>query len=259
MKRACLLAFVTVLGVSPAGAQTPVKANAPLAFEVATVRPSGPEPPENRGIYPLPGGQTYVANGASLLLMIMTSYGIRENQIVGGADWVKTAPWDVRAKAEHPAGLDDLHEMFQTLLVDRFKLQFHRETKMETGLALMVDKPGKLKVNESPETLGASPFAGGRRFQLVGTRVSMPYLCRYFATRMQLPVFDKTGLPGFYDFTLEYLPEFSPGYVPPPGVEIPDLPNLYQALKDQLGLKLESQKGPVEMFVIDHVEKPAEN
>src|ERR1035438_2884518 len=130
----CLLATLIVICAGLAVAQPPVKTKKPLAFEVATVRPSGPEPPETRGIYPLPGGQTYVANGAWLLLMITASYGVTDTQVVGGPPWIKTAYWDVRAKAEHPSSLDDLHEMFRTLLEDRFKLQFHRETRMENGL-----------------------------------------------------------------------------------------------------------------------------
>jgi uncharacterized protein (TIGR03435 family) len=240
-------------------AKPPSKARAPLAFEVATIRPSGPDFPDGRGIYPLPGGQTYVAYGAWLQLMMMASYGVTDSQIVGGPPWIKTAFWDVRAKAEHPSSLDDLHEMFRTLLEDRFKLQLHRETRMENGLALRVDKPGKLTVNEGPERLGVSPISGSTIGKYEATRVSMPYLCHFLSTRMRRTIVDETGLPGFYDFTLMYLEDLPPDYVPRPGVVLPDYPHIYEAVKAQLGLKLEAGKVPVEVLVIDHVEKPAEN
>jgi uncharacterized protein (TIGR03435 family) len=239
--------------------QPPVKAKPRLAFEVATIKPSSPDFPEGHGVFPLPGGRTYVANAAWLQLMIMASYGVTDSQIVGGPPWTKTTFWDVRAKAEHPSSLDDLHEMFRNLLEDRFKLQLHRETRMQPGLALRVDKPGKLTVNEGPEKLGVSPFSSSAIGRFEATRVSMPYLCHFLSTRMRQPIVDETGLLGFYDFTLMYLEDLPPDYVPRPGVVLPDYPHIYEAVKTQLGLKLESQKVPVEVLVIDHVEKPAEN
>jgi uncharacterized protein (TIGR03435 family) len=168
-------------------------------------------------------------------------------------------PWDVQAKAAKPSNIDELHEMFQTLLADRFRLKFHREMRNATVLALVVDKPGKMKRNEGPQEFDFQMQAGSKPFEMRGVRCGMPFLALWIARRLDRPVVDRTELPGFYDFTLAFLPDFPPGFTPPPDFQMPDLPNIHQALKDQLGLKLESQKGQVEFFVIDHVEKPSEN
>src|SRR5258708_113831 len=108
-----------------------------LAFEVATVKPSDPNA-RGGGIRPMPGGQTYVATGVPLRLMIKLMYGITDVQIAGGPDWINTERFDVRAKAEKPSTIDHLHEMFQTLLGDRFQLKFHRETRTLPVYVLVV-------------------------------------------------------------------------------------------------------------------------
>jgi uncharacterized protein (TIGR03435 family) len=127
-----------------------------------------------------------------------------------------------------------------------------------TTLALVVDKPVKMKRNEDAESFDI-PIKPAGPFKSAATRASMTYLSWFLSQALDRPVIDRTGLPGFYDFTLGYVPELPPGVEYPAGFQVPDLPNIYQALKNQLGLKLESQKGEVEFFVIDHAEKPTEN
>ena len=112
-----------------------------LAFEVASVKPSTPGG-RGGGIKPMPGGQTYIATNIPLRLMMMSVYRISDSQIVGEPSWMDSESWDVDAKAEHPSNLDQLHEMFQTLLADRFKLRFHRESKEIVAFVLSVDKSG---------------------------------------------------------------------------------------------------------------------
>jgi bla regulator protein BlaR1 len=246
----------------------------PLTFEVTSVKPRTvmPKPGEFAGIHVLPGGQTYEARAATLKNMIRLMYKISDVQIVGAPDWINTDRFDVDAKAEKPTTLDNLHIMFQNLMADRFKLQFHRETRTMPAFVLTVDKGGsKMKVNEEPE-----PFQIPIQFSsggppptpptFAGKRVDMEYLRWWLGQQlretqlMDRPVVDQTGLKGFFDFKLTYAPDFSgrtgPNGEPPPSF---DGPNLFQALKEQLGLKLESTKGPVEVFIIDHVEKPSEN
>jgi uncharacterized protein (TIGR03435 family) len=152
--------------------------------------------------------------------------------------------------------------MFQNLLADEFKLKFHKETKEGPVYALMVDKAGvKMKVNESAQDYEI-PIGGGPD-GVIGKRVPMQYLC-YFLVQVlrndDRPVIDKTGLTGNYDFTLSFAPELPPNFPKenlPPGFL--DRPTIFTALKEQLGLRLEPQKGSVEYYVIDHVEKPAAN
>lgn len=270
VRRILLVAVGFAALADPVASQSEKKA--PLAFEVASVKPSDLAARAG-GIRPLPGGQTYVAEAAPLKLMIRLMYKITDSQIVGGPDWMGTALFDVRAKAEKPSSVDDLHEMFQTLLADRFKLKFHREMRTLPALVLTVDKPGsKMKPNESTEPFDVpiKLASGGRPPappKFAGTHVPMEYLRWWlgqavgnFRPGQERPVVDKTGLTGFYDFTLEFAPDLSglntvEGTAPPQF----DGPTIFTALREQLGLKLESAKGPVEVFVIDHAEKPTEN
>jgi uncharacterized protein (TIGR03435 family) len=236
----------------------------PLAFDVISIKPS---PPGNRpggmGIRPLPGGQSYVATGVPVKLIMKLMYHITDSQISGGPGWLDTDRYDIQAKAERPSDIDQLHEMFQTLLVDRFQLKFHREMRDMSALALTVDKSGpKLKLNESPQDFEI-PIRPTARGKITGVRVPMSYFSWFLAQNLNRPVVDKTGLDKNYDFNLEWAPEIPPGAVfalrdgaPPPVV---DGPTLFVALREQLGLKLDTQKTKVEVFVIDHAERPSEN
>ena len=153
------------------------------------------------------------------------------------------------------------------MLADRFKLKFHWEAREGPVYLLTVDKSGlKMKVDDNPE-----PVKGGVRITgdpmspggVIGQAAAMEYLAWWLGQRLQQdgrPVIDKTGLDGYYDFKLSYMPELPPDFprdrVPPDAL---DRPNLFQALREQLGLRLEPQKGPVGHFVIDSIEKPATN
>jgi uncharacterized protein (TIGR03435 family) len=171
-------------------------------------------------------------------------------QIIGGPDWIDTDRFDVEARADQPYSVDDLHVMFQNLLADRFNLKFHKEIKEGPVYALSVDKSGlKIKADGTGQALGIPivPATGGG---FSGTRVPIQYLCWWLGQQLQndgRPVIDETGLDQSYD---------SRDSLPP---EIQNLPSIFDALKQQLGLKLEAKKGPVEYFVIDHVDKPSAN
>jgi uncharacterized protein (TIGR03435 family) len=236
-----------------------------LTFEVASIKPSKPGTPGG-GIKAMPGGQEYMAQNVPVKLIISLMYKVPIRQITGGPDWLNTDLYEIDAKADHGYNIDDLHTMFQNLLVDEFKLQFHKDIKEGPVYALTVDKSGlKMKVNETAQDFEI-PIKGAPNATIIGTRVPMQYLCWWLGQnvlqRDQRPVIDMTGLTGNYDFTLSFLPELPPNFNAenanlPPGFL--DRPSIFDALKQQLGLKLDAQKGPVEYFVIDHVEKPAEN
>lgn len=232
-----------------------------LTFEVAAIRPA--QPSESGGIKPMPGGDGYLVQNMPVKIMISLMYKVPSRQIKGAPDWLDSDRYDITAKADHAYSIDDLHIMFQNLLADRFNLKFHKEIKEGPVYALMVDKSGsKMKVNESAQDFKI-PMIPGPDNTFVGTRVPMQYLCWFLGqqlTAQERPVIDKTGLDKTYDFTLSFLPA-SAANVPkeslPPSLQ--DRPSLFDALKEQLGLKLEAEKGPVEYYVIDHVEKPSEN
>ncbi|MDR3702098.1 MAG: TIGR03435 family protein [Candidatus Sulfopaludibacter sp.] len=233
-----------------------------LTFEVASVKPS---PPGGRGggIRAQPSGQRYSAQNAPVKLMISLMYKVPMRQITGGPGWIESDLFDIEAKADHSYSLDDLHAMFENLLADRFKLKFHKESKEGAVYALSVDKSGsKMKVNDSPEPYDI-PIKGSRDGVTLGTRVPMQYFCWWLGQVLQRderPVIDKTGLTGNYDFTLSFAPELPPDFPKenlPPGFL--DRPSIFDALREQLGLRLQPQKGPVEFFVIDSAEKPTGN
>jgi uncharacterized protein (TIGR03435 family) len=238
-----------------------------LTFEVASIKPAKPGG-RGGGIKPKAAGQGYDAVRATVRSMISLMYKMPMQHITGGPGWLDSDLWDVEAKADKSYSLDDLHTMYQNLLADEFKLKFHKEIKEGLVYALIVDKSGsKMKVNESPQDYEI-PILGGRGGIFTGKRVPMEYLCYFLGQILRnddRQVIDKTGLNGNYDFTLSFMPELPPGFsaspiekanLPP---EFLDRPTIFDALRAQLGLKLEAQKGPVDYYVIDHVEKPAEN
>ena len=192
-----------------------------------------------------------------------TVYRIPDHVIKGAPDWFSTERFDVDAKADGPHSLDDLHAMFKNLLAERFGLKFHIETKEGPVYALVVDKSGvkmtpagdvgDLKIPMIPTGPGA----------FTGKKVPISYLCWFLGQQVRSnpkPVIDKTGLKQVYDFTLQFAPELPPGAssdaMPP---ELQNRPDIFDAVREQLGLRLEPAKGPVEEYVIDHVDRPSAN
>jgi uncharacterized protein (TIGR03435 family) len=234
----------------------------PLAFEVASIKPSDGNTPGG-GIRAMPGGQTYVAQNATLRLMIMLMYKMSDSQVVGGPAWMNSDRWDVNAKAEKPSNIDQLHEMYQTMLVDRFQLRFHMDTKEEAAYVVTVEKSGsKMKPNLSPEPFDF-PLKPAGPGKLVAQHLDMKYFCWYLGQPLQAPVVNQTGLDGFYDFTLQ-LPTPDPDRLKSEGERKaeggrPDPGDIFAAIRDQLGLKVEMRKAPVPVMVIDSAQKPGEN
>jgi uncharacterized protein (TIGR03435 family) len=147
---------------------------------------------------------------------------------------------------------------FRHRLADRFQLKLHRETKDEPVYALVVGKSGtKLQQSSGNE---ASGFRGLRigRGQFTGSVATLEMLTTALANQVGRPVLDRTGLNGSFNFKLEWIPDAAPGGDAPSPSDSTG-PSLFTALQEQLGLKLESARGPVEILVIDHVERPGEN
>jgi uncharacterized protein (TIGR03435 family) len=251
-------------------------------FEVASIKPSVDNIPPS--FQAQPGGRFIVFG--PLKLMLALAYSMRDYQISGGPSWVATDRWDLQAKAPEgsiPAGLASpgpatpnhpLLLMLQSLLEDRFQLKMRHETKEEPVYELTVAKNGpKMTLSSdqsSPEILAgptsADPIPRGRMTirgtTLGGNAIPIAALISVLADITKRPIINKTGLTGLYDFKLEWSPE--PGLAAnqngtPATPPNDSRPSLFTALQEQLGLKLESARGPVEVLVIDSVEKPSEN
>ena len=258
-----LYILVSVIFLIMTAASAELATPARLTFEVASIKPSQSSPGAVYGIKPLPGGSGYTAENVPFKLMMSLMYKVPMRQILGGPDWIDTDRFDIEARADHPSSVDDLHAMFQNLLADRFNLRFHKELKEGPVYALTVDKSGlKMKPNGVGQALGIPivPAPGGG---FTGTRVPMQYLTWWLSQQLQKdgrPVVDQTGLGQSYDFTLKFAPQL------PPNIsrdslphEMQDLPSIFDAVKEQLGLRLEARRGPVEYYVIDSVDKPTAN
>jgi uncharacterized protein (TIGR03435 family) len=242
-------------------------------FEVASVKPSKPDARGSSFNF-TPGGGLTVQNG-TLKGVIEAAYDVRDFQILGGPGWVASDRYDIFAKslsgdpppqpANRQEDLRKTRQRLQALLAERFQLKVHRETKELPVFALVVGKNGS-KLTESAEA-PANSGAGIRSGcgQMTGTRTPMSILAVVLSRQLSRPVLERTGLSGKYDFQLGWTPDEGPCPAPPDGAtpaaadSSPELPSLLGALQEQLGLKLEPTKGPVEIIVIDHAEKAAEN
>lgn len=248
-----VLALSTVFGQSTAPTPT---------FEVASIKPnnSGDRGSRTNGTK----GELTVTN-ATLKSIIQSAYNVREYSF-SGPDWLASVRFDINAKypPEESAPVSPEQRrlarqlMMQNLLSERFKLEAHRETKMLPGFALVVAKKGaRLKPSEKQDGTSISTSNG----LMDGSGMSMASLANMLGNQLQGPVADMTGIEGRYDIKLEWSTD--EGRVGGDGGEgkSPDTrPSIFTALQETLGLRLESRKVPVEVLVVDHVEKiPTEN
>jgi uncharacterized protein (TIGR03435 family) len=226
-------------------------------YDVATFRPYVPG--STTSYSPLPNGG-FIAKGTTLKNFICGAYEKLDFQCLGGPGWLDSDRYDVEAKPDSTVA-DQLqkldwkqrrpvqNQMDQALLADRLKLKVHFETKEMPIFALVIAKSGP-KMTEAKDTGSYSYSVGGGKMEAWG--VSMDALARQLSQEVGHIVQDQTGLNGSYKFTLHY----SDGVNSSPDSSAP---SIFTALQEQLGLKLEPAKGPVEVLVIDHVERPSEN
>lgn len=263
-------------------AQTPVNKPNP-AFEVASVKPnvSGAL---RVSIQALPGGR-FTAINAPLRALIRNAYQLQDFELSGGPTWLDSDRFDIAAKADGEATPEQIRLMLRTLLSERFDLQLHRETRElpiyalvlarrdgQTGPALRRSKSDCAASAPLQDVLGITPPSvppdpdatcgvfgpapGGRaRFRGVTIQV----LARFLSPPVRRPVFDRTGLTGYFDADLEMTAEFGPP-PPPPGVvdqvDRSSLRSIFTAIQDGWGLKLDAERGPVDITIVDRVEQP---
>jgi len=233
-----------------------------LVYEVVSVRPSAPGAPEGQ-VDSLPGGLGYNAERITVKDMLAVMYRIPYRQIVGGPEWLGSEKFDVLARADRPYSIDELHIMFQNLLADRFNLKLHKQIKVGPVYVLKVAKTGTKMTSVDAGKDRHNPVTSGANYEVIGDRVPMNYFCFWLGQNLQndqRPVVDRTGLTGTYDFKMTFRPQLPPD-VSADGMspEMQNLPSIFEALKEQLGLELTAQKGPVETLVIDSVQKPSGN
>lgn len=271
----------TLLSIA-AAAQT---APAPK-FDVASIKPAAPG---GRGgmVRMLPGGRIHVAN-ISVKDLIVMAYKIQPFQVSGAPSWTESERYDIEAKPDSPVKSTEWGVMMQGLLADRFGLVFHKETKESQIYALVLArKDGKLGANLTESKEGnctqfdpskppPRPEPGMRGCgslmmsprQIMGYGIPIERLVPMLSRIVGREIVDQTGLTGNYDVKIDYTPDEAqmammapPGAMPPqsgPGGDSTG-PSIFTALQEQLGLKLESQKGPVDIYVIDKITKPSDN
>jgi uncharacterized protein (TIGR03435 family) len=215
------------------------------------------------------GRQDSLSAGGTAFRMIEFAWDLRDFQVTGGPGWINAATWEVTAKVDQPAAdwstlRNEVRnrieqQRMQAVLAQRFALQCHFETKELPVYNLVLGKGGsKLKATPSDAATKNSLDLNGRngenRAEAKG--VTMAPVVAMLTQSLGRTVIDKTGLTGLYDFTLTYTSDVDAGS---PASDAPSGPTIFTALEEQLGLKLESAKGPVQILVIDHIEKPTED
>jgi len=242
---------------------TPVQS--PMSFEVATIKPT---PPDFRArYYTMQGAHQFVAKGYMVRFLVSAAYNLPPRAISGGPDWIDVERYDILASTpgDTRPNLEQQMAMVRTLLAERFSLKFHTEPKEFPVYVLTVAKGGsKLKETATPDAqpMFTSTVYPGDRIVLPARNLTMSQ----FASTLQRaildrPVLDKTGLPGPYDFDLEWTYDDTQfgGNLPPLADQTSGKPNFLAALQEELGLKLESSRAAVDAIVIDAVQKPSEN
>jgi uncharacterized protein (TIGR03435 family) len=246
--------FAAQLPAQPAAVR-PMAPDAHPSFSVATIKPH--DPSSNRQGFDAKG-ERFTIRGQSVASLMQFAYAIHVRQIVDAPDWALHDRWDIEGVTDTPGepSLRQQQEMLQKLLGDRFNLHFSRENRELSVYAIQVAKGGpKLKPAANP-LAEADQEANGH-----GTEITQTYTgasMSDFAMGLQFfipdrPIVDQTGLTGRFDIRLRYTYDESHAAGPdaPPG--------LFTAIQEQLGLKLEPVKAPVDVFVIDRVEKPSPN
>ena len=219
-------------------------------FEVVSTKPN---PSGNTGQKSSTDRGTFMATNNSLRRLIVRAYGVKDYQ-VEGPDWLDSARFDIAAKIPEATSKDKQAEAFsammQKMLADRFKLAVHRDQKTLPIYGLVVEKKG----TKFKEVSGCSPADRSDNRHLEATCITMDRFAAYLSQVSDRPVLDMTGLKGYYSFKLDWFPE------PDRPGDAPAGPALPEALKEQLGLSLETRKAPVEVLVVDHAERtPTEN
>lgn len=277
------LGFALAITVGMALAQTATTARP--EFAVTSVKPNHTGCCTTWGAGNRAGGGG--GKNVTLKELMAFAYRLQQFQISGGPRWIGSDRFDIEGKTDGPnLDFEQVRLMLQSLFEDRFKLKVHRETKEGPVYALVLAKGGakiKLSRDQSPDDVdgpappGAGPNHGAIRIgagNLVGNAVTLSWFATMLSQRLDRLIVDKTNLTGRYDIRLQWTPnageypyDLGGSRLPTSIIDMngttvtldPNGPSIFSAMQEQLGLKLESSKAPVELLVIDHVERPSEN
>jgi uncharacterized protein (TIGR03435 family) len=222
------------------------------AFDVASVKQGGPVRPDgmlNINLGTANHGAVTLSN-TTLSECIQYAYGLTNEEQIAGPDWIRdrSVRFEIVAKAPPETPADQLHQMMQRLLNERFRLEMHREPRKVTHYQLAVAKGGsKMRAAEGDGPSARRDYGRGR---LSYTHLTMNRFVVLLSRQLKEPVLDRTGLAGAYNVELNWAPDDAPAS----GDAIPG-PDIFSAVQQQLGLKLEPSKEPLEVLVVDHAEK----
>jgi uncharacterized protein (TIGR03435 family) len=227
-------------------------------FEAASIRPT----PDSVPFFGhMPSNGKFSGSGIVVRLMLMFAYDVQESQIADAPSWVGTDRWTVDANSEPGAHHtdDETRQMLQNLLQERFGLRMHRETREQSAYVLKIAKSGpKLKASET----------GATNIRINNNSIGLEHgeisrLTQLLSSALGKPVVNQTGLTGHYNLSLQWndAPVTDGGVI---GLDAhaaadPNRESIFSAIQDQLGLQLVSQRAPVEMIVIDKIERPSPN
>ncbi len=284
-----LVALILCVGVretSPQG--TPPPAQASVAFEVGSIRPNRSD--ESRGGLRVQPGGRYTWTNTTLRSLIDLAYqreALYDREVVDGPAWIERDRFDVLAKAPEGVRLVDptgfpgpLLAMVRSLLADRFGLRVHNDVRERPAYALVTARsdrrPGArlravtdgcleaMKAMSEGRPAAVAPGRGpactfgGQPGEVLGNAVTLTMFAKFLSGQVQRPVFDRTGVTGSFDVDLSFAPDFVParGSGPPSDPVATDAPSIFTALQEQLGLKLESTRAPVDVLVVDGATLP---
>jgi len=202
----------------------------------------------------LPDG--FIATDATVQLLILQSYQLLPYRLSGGPGWLATERFDINAKADRRITDDEKRAMVRALLEDRFKLKIRRETHdVRTYALVRAYSDGRLGPNLKKSACQQPCGVIGGFSLLISNGMDMRTLAQRLEPTMGTPVADQTGLDGLFEWRLQFSADSAPG-TPAQFATESQAPSIFTALQEQLGLKLEPRRGPVETFVIDSVERP---
>jgi len=231
----------------------PIPEGANPSFEVATIKPT--QEGTQFGIHPTPSG-TLIATDATLAYLIKFAYQVHPHQITKAPAWVDSDKYDLTAKPDTPGmpSLPQMRKMVQKLLADRFQLKFHDEKKEMPAYAITIAKGGAKLTENTSNPKGNPGYGGGPAGTRVVNSTIQEFIGFVLNEQLEMPVVDQTGLGAKrYDFILRWTADTLQA------TNGDAAPDIFTAMQQQLGLKLESTKAPVDVMVIDKVEKPSEN
>lgn len=264
MKTTVFVAVLVAASVALVAAQAPIPTSMDVAFEVVSLKlnKSGERNSSTGG----PPGR-FNATNVTAQQLIVFAFRLREFQLASGPGWLGSDRFDIQARVAEGAQPDN-RAMTRALLRDRFKLAVHTETKQDQVYALVVDRPdGRLGPQLKPSIKDCQPSEPGRPSPcgmntsvndssgtLAGNGQTMDRLVEALGSfGLSRMVLDRTGLKGSFDMELKWRPDNLRSTSAP---QTSDLPSIFAALQEQLGLRLESQRGPVEFLYVDRIERP---